>query len=149
MTERTKDVAWLLIVTLLFGLAALLALCCQSQTARADYVVEVTRLTGCIHCDVMRPRVEALQRRGYRIRVVDYDANKTYARQLAVRGVPTFVYVRETATGDFLGPRAVGELTPGQLERFCLTPEVAAANIATRQTLRALLGSPVIVFPGW
>ena len=146
MTERTKDVMWLLLIT---GLALVCGLLLVANYARADYVVEVTSETGCIHCDVMKPRVAALQKLGYRIVQVDYDTHKDYARQLGVRGLPTFVYVRETATGDYLGPRAVGELTVGQLQRFCASPDVAAVGIATRQAVRALIGSPVIVYPGW
>jgi len=145
MTDKAKDILFLIGVSALFGLVALLFAC----TAKADYVVEVSRSEGCYYCDVMKPRVEALQKLGCDIRVVDFDQNKRYARQLGVRGLPAFVYIRETAGGDFIQGRMVGEVTLGQLQRFCASPELVTVGAAARSAVRSILGSPTPVFPGW
>ncbi len=120
--------------------------------AKADCVVEITREQGCSNCEVMKPIVAKVTADGCDIRPVDYDKNKAYSHGLirsARIQLPTFVYVQETPAGFIPVAKISGVVTEGQLRRFCGNPWVVAVGAAARSAMRAIVGSPVPVFPGW
>jgi len=58
----------------------------------------------CPGCKKMKPTIEKLQKQGYIIKVIDYDANKAMAKKLGVTTLPTaIIYVDDKEVTRHIG----------------------------------------------
>jgi len=86
------------IATLLFALTALPA----SQAGSREPVMLDFTATWCGPCQQVRPAVEQLIQKGYRIKPVDIDTSPRMAEKYDIHSVPTFVVI-DPADGRELG----------------------------------------------
>jgi len=145
MTERTKDVLWLVFITALVLLVGLLVV---AQYAKADYTIAFGA-SWCGPCRQMKPVEDQLRSEGQLITAVDIDAQPELARAYRVSRIPCFIRVLETPQGNFEVGRITGVCTAGQLRRLAVAPCVVSVGAAARSAVRAIVGSPVPVFPEW
>lgn len=144
MTERTKDVLWLIFVAGFVLLCGLLLV----ANARADCTL-VFGAEWCRPCKAMRPIEEQLRSEGQILRSIDIDQQPELARAYRVGRIPCFIRVVETPQGNFEVGRITGMCTAGQLRRLTATPGVTTVGAAARACVRSILGSPTPIFPEW
>jgi hypothetical protein len=80
-----------------------------------DGIVLDFTASWCGPCQQMSPVVSKLERNGFPIRKVDFDANRDLARKFNVRSIPAFVLVVDGVEQD----RIVGACSEDQLKRLC------------------------------
>jgi thioredoxin-like negative regulator of GroEL len=74
--------------------------------------------TWCGPCRQMKPIVTQLRRQGYRLRDIDVDKNRGLAQKYGIRGIPTFVFVKNgTEVHRFSGGTSADEL-----RKLCSSP---------------------------
>ena len=72
----------------------------------------------CGPCRQMKPIVAQLKREGYRMRDVDVDKNRMMAQKFKIRGIPTFVFVKNGTEVH----RFSGGTSPDDLRKQCSDP---------------------------
>lgn len=83
--------------------------------------------TWCGPCQQMRPNVELLARKGYPVKVIDFDASRDVAERYQVSSFPTFIVV--DASGHILA-RTQGFQPAAELERFYLAARAKGRRLA-------------------
>lgn len=144
MTERTKDVLWLLFMAG-FMLACGLLLVTH---AKADATL-IFGAEWCRPCQSMRPIEDQLRSEGQIFRRINIDQHPELARGYRVARIPCFVRVVETPSGNYEVGRITGVCTAGQLRRLAAAPNLTTVGAAARSCVRAMLGSPTPIFPEW
>jgi thiol-disulfide isomerase/thioredoxin len=107
-------------------LFALLIATPNTDAPRDPLLLDFTA-SWCGPCQQMRPNVEQLARKGYPVKVIDFDRSRDVAERYQVSSIPTFIVV--DSSGRPLA-RTEGYQPAADLERFYLAARTKARRLA-------------------